>query len=87
MSEVFWHWEWNMWRNKMKKKFKIEVDCANCAAKVEDAIKKIEGVEEASVGFMTQKMILSAPDDIFEDVLKEVEKVAKRIEPDFEILG
>ncbi|MBR3355545.1 MAG: cation transporter [Oscillospiraceae bacterium] len=71
----------------MKKKFKIEVDCANCAAKIEEAIKKVEGVEEASVGFMTQKMIISAPDDKFEEIIKEIEKVAKRIEPDFEILG
>jgi len=71
----------------MKKKFKIEVDCANCAAKIEEAIKKVEGVEEASVGFMTQKMIISAQDDKFEEIIKEIEKVAKRIEPDFEILG
>ncbi|MBR3354889.1 MAG: cation transporter [Oscillospiraceae bacterium] len=70
----------------MKKKFKIEVDCANCAAKIENAIKKIEGVEDASVGFMTQKMAISAPDEIFDDIMKEVLSVAKRVEPDFEIL-
>ena len=70
----------------MKKKFKIEVDCANCAAKIENAIKRIEGVEDASVGFMTQKMAISAPDEIFDDIMKEVLSVAKRVEPDFEIL-
>ena len=70
----------------MRKKFKIEVDCANCAAKIENAIKKIEGVEDASVGFMTQKMAISAPDEIFDDIMKEVLSVAKRVEPDFEIL-
>ncbi|MBQ6148221.1 MAG: cation transporter [Oscillospiraceae bacterium] len=70
----------------MKKKFKIEVDCANCAAKIENAIKKIEGVEDASVGFMTQKMAISAPDEIFDDIMKEVLSVAKKVEPDFEIL-
>ena len=70
----------------MKKKFIIEVDCANCAAKIENAIKKIEGVEDASVGFMTQKMAISAPDEIFDDIMKEVLSVAKRVEPDFEIL-
>ena len=71
----------------MKKKFKIEVDCANCAAKVENAIKQIEGIEDASVGFMTQKMIITAPDEKFDEIMKEVERVAKKIEPDFEILG
>lgn len=70
----------------MKKKFKIEVDCANCAAKIEHAIQQIEGVEEASVGFMTQKMVISAADDKFDEIMKEVERVAKKIEPDFEIL-
>jgi len=70
----------------MRKKFKIEVDCANCAAKIENAIKKIEGVEDASVGFMTQKMAISAPDEIFDDIMKEVLSVAKKVEPDFEIL-
>ncbi|MBQ4595724.1 MAG: cation transporter [Oscillospiraceae bacterium] len=71
----------------MKKKFKIEVDCANCAAKVENAIKQIDGIEDASVGFMTQKMMITAPDEKFDEIMKEVERVAKKIEPDFEILG
>ncbi len=66
----------------MKKKFACEVDCANCAAKLEEAIKKVEGVEEASVNFLTQKMTLSAADEVFEDVLQEVIKVAKKVEPD-----
>ncbi|MBQ8994976.1 MAG: cation transporter [Oscillospiraceae bacterium] len=70
----------------MKKKFKIEVDCANCAAKVEHAIQQIEGVEEASVGFMTQKMVISAAEDRFDEIMEEVIRVAKRVEPDFEIL-
>ena len=48
----------------MKKKFKLtDLDCANCAAKMEDAIRKIEGVENASVSFMTQKMTIEADDD------------------------
>jgi copper chaperone CopZ len=71
----------------MKKKFKIEVDCANCAAKVERAIQQIEGVEEASVGFMTQKMMISAADDRFDEIMEEVLRVAKKVEPDFEILS
>ncbi len=66
----------------MKKKFACEVDCANCAAKLEEAIKKVEGVEEASVNFLTQKLTLTAADEVFEDVLQEVIKVAKKVEPD-----
>lgn len=71
----------------MRKKFKIEVDCANCAAKIEHAIQQIEGVEEASVAFMTQKMVVSAQDDRFDEVMEEVVRVAKNVEPDFEIFG
>lgn len=69
----------------MKKKFKIEVDCANCAAKIETAAKQVPGVTDASVSFMTQKMMLEADDDRFDAVLDEVVKVAKKVEPDFEI--
>ena len=49
----------------MQKKFKIEVDCANCAAKIEDAVKKLPGVNSASVSFMAQKMVLDVDDDKF----------------------
>jgi copper chaperone CopZ len=69
----------------MQKKFKIEVDCANCAAKIEDAVKKLPGVNSASVSFMAQKMVLDVDDDKFDTVLKDVVKTAKRVEPDFEI--
>ena len=68
----------------MKKVFKLEdLDCANCAAKMENAISKIEGVESANVSFMTQKMTIEA-DDI-DSVLKPALKAAKKLEPDFEI--
>lgn len=66
----------------MKKKFKCEVDCANCAAKLEDAIKKIEGVTDAKVNFMMQKLTLEAEDDRFDQVFDEVIRTAKKIEPD-----
>lgn len=69
----------------MQKKFKIEVDCANCAAKIETAIKALPGVQRASVSFMTQKMLLEAEDDRFEEILQQAVRVAKKIEPDFEI--
>ena len=66
----------------MKKKFKLEdLDCANCAAKMEEAIKKIEGVNDANVSFMTQKMMVDAVDDKFDDIMKEVVKVCAKVEP------
>ena len=66
----------------MKKKFKCEVDCANCAQKLEDAIKKIEGVTDAKVNFMMQKLTLEAPEDRFEEIFAKVISTAKIIEPD-----
>ncbi|MFR3226943.1 MAG: cation transporter [Blautia massiliensis (ex Durand et al. 2017)] len=69
----------------MQKKFKIEVDCANCAAKIETAVKAIPGVNSASVSFMTQKMLLDADDGRFDEILQQAVRTAKRIEPDFEI--
>ena len=60
----------------MKKKFKLQdLDCANCAAKMEDLIKKIDGVNDASVSFMTQKMMVDADDARFDGIMKEVVKV------------
>lgn len=71
----------------MKKTFKIEVDCANCANLVEDAVKKVAGVNGLSVSFMTQKMKIDFADDADVDaVVEEVRRAARKIEPDFEIL-
>ena len=58
----------------MKKKFKIEVDCANCAAKMEEAVKKVEGVTDATVSFMTQKLAIEADDSRFDAIMAEVVK-------------
>ncbi|WP_456153277.1 cation transporter [Mogibacterium sp.] len=69
----------------MKKKFKCEIDCANCAAKVEDAINKLDGVEEAKVNFMAQKLTLVADDDRFDEILEAAIKAGKKIEPDFTV--
>lgn len=69
----------------MKKKFSCEIDCANCAAKVEEAVKKIDGVTDARVNFMTQKFTLEADDDRFDDILKQAIRAGKKIEPDFEV--
>ncbi|MDE6150232.1 MAG: cation transporter [Ruminococcus sp.] len=71
----------------MKKVFKMEdLDCANCAAKMENAIKKIDGVEDASVSFMSQKLTLTADDDKFEDIVKQALKICKKVEPDCRII-
>ena len=71
----------------MKKTFKmVDLDCANCAAKMEDAVKKIDGVTNASVSFMTQKMTIEADDARFDDIVKEAVKVCKKVEPDCEIV-
>ena len=67
----------------MKKKFKLtDLDCANCAAKMEDAIKKLDGVNDASVSFMMQKMTIDADDARFDEHMKEVVEVCKKVEPD-----
>ena len=71
----------------MKKKFKLQdLDCANCAAKMEEAIKKIDGVNDASVSFMTQKLTIDATDERFEAIMDEVERVCAKVEPDTKIL-
>ena len=71
----------------MKKTFKlIDLDCANCAAKMEEAIKKIDGVKDANVNFMTQKLTLEADDDRFEEILEEAARVIAKVEPDCEII-
>ena len=71
----------------MKKVFKLEdLDCANCAAKMEDAIKKIDGVNDASVSFLAQKMTIDAVDDRFDAIMKEVQAVCAKVEPDCKIL-
>ena len=71
----------------MKKRFKlVDLDCANCAAKMEDAIKKVEGVKDATVSFVMQKMTVEADDARFDDIMKEIVKVCKRVEPDCEIV-
>ena len=68
----------------MKKKFKlIGLDCANCAAQLENAISKMEGIESASVSFMTGKLVIECADD--EDIVKKVKKLVKKEEPYVEL--
>lgn len=71
----------------MKKTFKLdELDCANCGAKMENAIRKIDGVNDCTVSFMTQKLTLDADDAKFNDILAEAVKICRKIEPDCEIV-
>ncbi|MDE7263100.1 MAG: cation transporter [Anaeroplasmataceae bacterium] len=67
----------------MKKVFKlVDLDCANCAAKMERNILKIDGVQSANVSFMSQKLMIEADDERFEEIMDEVVRVCKRVEPD-----
>ena len=71
----------------MKKRFKlVDLDCANCAAKMAAAIKQVDGVKDATVSFVMQKMTVEADDARFDDIMKEIVKVCKRVEPDCEIV-
>lgn len=71
----------------MRKVFKLEdLDCANCAAKMERAIAKIDGVTSVTISFMAQKMTIEADDARFDDIMKEVVKTCKKVEPDCRII-
>ena len=67
----------------MKKRYKLEnLCCANCAAKIEDGIRKLPGVKDATISFMTQKLTIDADDARFDEIMQEVIQVTKKVEPD-----
>jgi len=71
----------------MKKVFKMQdLECANCAAKMQNAIGKIDGVESVSVNFLTQRMTLEAPEERMEEILQKADKAIRKFEPDCRIL-
>lgn len=71
----------------MKKTFELrDLDCANCAAKMEDAINKLDGVTHATVSFMTQKLTVEADDANFDKIMKQVVKTISKVEPDCEVV-
>ena len=71
----------------MKKTYKMrDLDCANCAAKMEDAIRKLDGVQNVSISFMTQKLTIEAEEDRLEEIMRQAVKVCKKVEPDCEIV-
>lgn len=71
----------------MKKMYRLEdLDCAHCAAKMQDAIAKIEGVQSVSVNFLSQRLTLEADDAVFDEVLQKAMKAVKKIEPDCRVI-
>ena len=71
----------------MKKAFKLEdLDCANCAAKMERAIAKIDGVQSVNVSFIAQKMTIEADDKKFDGIMEQVVKTCRKVEPDCKII-
>ncbi len=71
----------------MTKIFRLkDLDCANCAAKMENCIKKLDAINHVSVNYLTQKMMIDADDAEFDNVMQQVVKVCKKIEPDCKIM-
>ncbi len=71
----------------MKKTFELEdLDCAHCAAKMEEGIRKLDGVKEATVSYIAQKLVIDADDARFDEIMKEVVKVIRKVEPDCRVL-
>ena len=71
----------------MKKAFKLEdLDCAYCAAKMERSVAKIDGVQSVNVSFIAQKMTIEADDERFEEIMDQVVRTCKKVEPDCKII-
>lgn len=71
----------------MRKSFRLdEIDCANCARKLQDELAQLDGVDAVSVNFLTQKLTLTAADEHFDEVLDRVVALTARVEPDCEII-
>ena len=64
----------------MKKSYKIDVDCANCAAKMERAVAKIPGVKSVSISFLTQKITVETEGDDLDEIMKEAARACKKVE-------
>lgn len=72
----------------MKKVYRLkDLDCANCAAKMERAIQKLDGVQEASVSFMAQKLTIEAEESRMAEVMERVKACVAKVEPDCQIIG
>ena len=71
----------------MKKTYKmVDLECAHCAAKMEDAIKKLPGVTDATVSFLTQKLTIEGEDAQFDKLVQQAVAICKKVEPDCDVL-
>lgn len=71
----------------MKKTFAmIDLECAHCAAKMEAAIRKLDGVSNVSVNFLAQKLTIEGDDTRFDDIVKQAVKICKKVEPDCQVV-
>ncbi len=71
----------------MRKNFKMQdLDCANCAAKMEEAIRKIDGVSYISISFMAQKMVIEADDSRFDSIMQDVAKAVRKVDKHCEVI-
>ena len=71
----------------MKKTYKmIDLECANCAQKMENAIKKLDGVTDATVSFLTQKLTIDADESRLDEIMQQVVKCVKKVEPDCQVV-
>lgn len=71
----------------MRKTFKmVDLECANCARKMEDAIKKLDGVTDATVSFLTQKLTIEADDERFDEIVQAAAKCCRKVEPDCRVI-
>ena len=71
----------------IKKAYKLkDLDCANCAAKIEDRIKKIDGVISANVSFIMQKLTIEAEESELDKIIRQAEKICRKVEPDCRII-
>lgn len=71
----------------MKKIFKIQgLDCANCVLKIENKIRELENINDVSINFLTEKFLLDAKDEFFEEILEKSKNIIRKVEPDAEIL-
>ena len=70
----------------MKKRYQLDnLDCANCAAKMEDAIRKIDGVRDATISFMQQRLTIEADEERLPEILRQANAACKKVDPDCSI--
>lgn len=71
----------------MRKTYILEdLDCANCAAKIEEAVGKLEGVSKSTVTLLTQKLVIEVTEDKADGIGREIKKIVKKFEPDVEVV-